>query len=276
MQPANIPFVMLGTALLWFGWFGFNAGSAVAASPLAVQAFLTTNTATASAMLTWVFVDHIRGSKSTAMGACVGAVVGLVGITPAAGFVTVGGALLIGMIAAVISNIAAHIFNEKAKIDDTLDVWPCHGLGGTSGMILTSLFSTTAVNPAPAGIDGEPRTAPCCMGGPGCACPAVSAFGSPPPTTSPPLNPAGAFYGNPMLLGHHLAVLVCVVPFIMIMSYICYQITNLIYPLRVSSKSEKLGLDMTQHNESIVLSSDDEVKADMEAASTGVELSARA
>jgi ammonium transporter, Amt family len=130
-----------------FGWFGFNAGSALAANGLAVQAFLTTNTATAAAMLTWVFVDHIRGSKSTAMGACVGAVVGLVSITPACGFVTVGGAMCIGMIGAVVSNVASHAFNERANVDDTLDVFTCHGLGGTTGMILTGCFATKSVNP---------------------------------------------------------------------------------------------------------------------------------
>ena len=220
MQPANIPFVMLGTALLWFGWFGFNAGSALSASPLAVQAFLTTNTASAAAMITWVFVDHFRGSKSTAMGACVGAVVGLVVITPGAGFVTVGGAAIMGMIGAVISNLTAHYFNAKANIDDTLDVWPCHGLGGTVGMVLTSCFCSKAVNPA--GADG-------------------------------------LFYGDPTVFWHHLVALVCIVPFIMGMSFICYQITNLIYPLRVGEKSEKLGLDMSQHKESIIVDHEEEV-----------------
>lgn len=222
MQPANIPFVMLGTALLWFGWFGFNAGSALNASPLAVQAFLTTNTASAAAMVTWVFVDHFRGSKSTAMGACVGAVVGLVVITPGAGFVTVGGAACMGIIGAVISNVVAHYFNAKANIDDTLDVWPCHGLGGTVGMVLTAVFCTKEVNP---------------------------------------LGADGLVYGDPTTFWHHLVALVCIIPFIMGMSFICYQITNFIYPLRVGEKSEKLGLDMSQHKESIMVEHDEDFKA---------------
>lgn len=168
-----------------FGWFGFNAGSALAANPLAVQAFLTTNTAAAMAMLTWIFVDHIRGSKSTAMGACVGAVVGLVAITPAAGFVTVGGSMCIGMVGALVSNLVAHVFNEKSNVDDTLDVWPCHGLGGTTGMVLTSMFATKSVNP---------------------------------------LGNDGLFYGNPTLFWHHLVALVCIVPFICVCAFVLCKV----------------------------------------------------
>ena len=124
--PANIPFVLLGTGMLWFGWFGFNAGSALAANETAVQAFLTTNTASASAMLAWMFFDAARGRRPSALGACVGAVVGLVAITPAAGFVPVGASIPIGAAAAVISNMAVH-WKSKSSIDDTLDVFPCHG-----------------------------------------------------------------------------------------------------------------------------------------------------
>lgn len=139
-DAANIPFVILGTGLLWFGWFGFNAGSSLAANETAVLAFLNTNTASAVAMLTWMFFDRLRGRKSSALGACIGAVVGLVAITPAAGFVSVGAAILIGFIAALISNVALSI-KAKSGVDDTLDVFPCHGLGGIVGMILTAVFA---------------------------------------------------------------------------------------------------------------------------------------
>jgi len=139
-SPANIPFILLGTGMLWFGWFGFNAGSALAANDLAVSAFLTTNTASASAMLAWLFFDCMRGRKPSAVGACVGAVVGLVAITPAAGYVDVGSSLLIGIIAAVASNFAVH-WRGKSSIDDTLDVFPCHGVGGMVGMVLTAVFA---------------------------------------------------------------------------------------------------------------------------------------
>lgn len=139
-DAANIPFVILGTGLLWFGWFGFNAGSSLAANETAVLAFLNTNTASAVAMLTWMFFDRLRGRKSSALGACIGAVVGLVAITPAAGFVSVGAAILIGFIAALISNLALSL-KAKSGVDDTLDVFPCHGLGGIVGMILTAVFA---------------------------------------------------------------------------------------------------------------------------------------
>jgi Amt family ammonium transporter len=138
--PANVPFVLLGTGLLWFGWFGFNAGSALAANETAVSAFLTTNTASASAMLAWILFDVLRGRKVSAMGACIGAVVGLVAITPAAGFVTVGASLLIGTVAAVTSNLAV-FWKSQTALDDTLDVFPCHGIGGMVGMIATAVFA---------------------------------------------------------------------------------------------------------------------------------------
>ena len=139
-NPANIPFVLLGTGMLWFGWFGFNAGSALGANEAAVLAFLTTNTASASAMITWLVADAMMGRKPSALGACIGAVVGLVAITPAAGFVTVGASIFIGFAASIVSNYAVHL-RSKSSLDDTLDVFPCHGLGGISGMILTGIFA---------------------------------------------------------------------------------------------------------------------------------------
>ena len=138
--PSNIPFVILGTGMLWFGWFGFNAGSALAANETAALAFLSTNTASAAAMLAWIFVDGVLGRKPSALGACVGAVVGLVAITPAAGFVSLGASIFIGAFASIVSNLAVNI-RTKSRLDDTLDVFPCHGLGGIVGMILTGVFA---------------------------------------------------------------------------------------------------------------------------------------
>jgi Amt family ammonium transporter len=139
-EPANVPFVILGTGLLWFGWFGFNAGSALGANSDAVIAFANTNIASATAMITWVFYERMLGRKMSAVGACIGAVVGLVAITPAAGFVNIGQAMVIGFVAALISNRAIHI-KEKSDIDDTLDVFPSHGIGGIVGMVLTGVFA---------------------------------------------------------------------------------------------------------------------------------------
>jgi Amt family ammonium transporter len=138
--PTNIPFVVIGTGLLWFGWFGFNAGSSLAADGLAITAFVNTNFASATAMLTWLMLDGATGRKRSVVGACVGAVVGLVAITPAAGFVTVGQSVFIGFVAPIVSYFAVQ-YKTKTGIDDTLDVFPCHGVGGIVGMILTAVFA---------------------------------------------------------------------------------------------------------------------------------------
>ncbi|MBN8782670.1 MAG: ammonia channel protein [Sphingobacteriales bacterium SCN 48-20] len=143
-SPANIPYVLIGTGLLWFGWFGFNAGSAVGAGSLAVYAFATTNTAAAAAGLAWMFFDVVRGKKPSVLGFCIGAVVGLVAITPAAGFVGVPQAIFIGFVAAIVSNYVAEVLKHRTKLDDPLDVFACHGLGGMTGMLLTGVFSMTA------------------------------------------------------------------------------------------------------------------------------------
>ncbi|MCZ4409726.1 ammonium transporter [Cryomorphaceae bacterium 1068] len=139
-EPGNVPFVILGTGLLWFGWFGFNAGSALGANADAVIAFANTNIASATAMITWMFYERMLGRKMSAIGACVGAVVGLVAITPAAGFVNIGQSMFIGFIAALISNWAIQ-WKNRSSIDDTLDVFPSHGVGGIVGMILTAVFA---------------------------------------------------------------------------------------------------------------------------------------
>ena len=140
LSPANVPYVILGTGLLWFGWFGFNAGSALGANSDAVIAFANTNIASATAMITWIFYERMLGRKMSAVGACIGAVVGLVAITPAAGFVNIGQSMFIGFIAAIISNYAIHLKN-KSNVDDTLDVFPSHGVGGIIGMLLTAVFA---------------------------------------------------------------------------------------------------------------------------------------
>ena len=139
-KPANIPFVILGTGMLWFGLFGFNAGSALGANYDAVIAFANTSLASATSMITWIFYDRFSNRKMSSIGACIGAIVGLVAITPAAGFVTLGQSIFIGFIAAIISNIAVKI-NKKSKVDDTLDVFATHGIGGIVGMILTAVFA---------------------------------------------------------------------------------------------------------------------------------------
>lgn len=139
-EPSNVPYIILGTGMLWFGWFGFNAGSALGANTDAALAFSNTNIASATAMITWMFYERFQNRKMSAMGACIGAVVGLVAITPAAGFVTIGQSVFIGFIAALVSNWAIAVKN-RSRLDDTLDVFPSHGVGGIVGMILTAVFA---------------------------------------------------------------------------------------------------------------------------------------
>jgi Amt family ammonium transporter len=139
-EATNTPYVILGTALLWFGWFGFNAGSALGVNSDTIIAFANTNLASATAMITWIFYDRFMGRKMSALNACIGAIVGLVAITPAAGFVTLGQSIFIGAVAAMISNWAIQLKN-KSQIDDTLDVFPSHGVGGVVGMLLTAVFA---------------------------------------------------------------------------------------------------------------------------------------
>jgi len=149
--PSNVPTIALGTALLWFGWFGFNAGSALSSGELAVTAFTSTHFATAAAGLTWMILDWAIKGKPSLSGFCIGAVVGLVAVTPACGFVTPAAGLVVGIVAAAISNIVAG-FRAKSQLDDSLDVFACHGLGGLSGILLTGVLASKAVNSA--GADG--------------------------------------------------------------------------------------------------------------------------
>jgi Amt family ammonium transporter len=154
-KPTNIPYVLLGAALLWFGWFGFNAGSALAANNLAVSALVTTNLAAAAAAVSWMLADWFRKGKPTAIGMATGAVVGLVVITPASGYVSAGSALIIGLIGGIISNSVANWRAGRSRIDDALDVFACHGIGGIWGSIATGIFASAAINGASGLIFGN-------------------------------------------------------------------------------------------------------------------------
>ena len=201
MTPANIPFVLLGTGLLWFGWFGFNAGSAMGAGALAASAFATTNTASAAAGLAWILLDAVRGKKPSAMGFCIGAVVGLVAITPAAGFVTIPSSLFIGTFASLISNLMVH-WKTKTSLEDTLDVFPCHGVGGAVGMVMTGLLANTAVNGA-------------------------NTTGN------------GLFFGETTLFLVHMKALVIVFAYTFAGSLILLKVTDLISSLQVKAAKKK-------------------------------------
>lgn len=203
-RPANIPFIILGTGMLWFGWFGFNAGSALAADGLAVQAFATTNMASASAMITWVMFDALVGRKISAMGACIGAVVGLVAITPAAGFVSLGQSVFIGFAAAIASNLAVY-YKQQTSLDDTLDVFPCHGVGGIVGMLLTGVFA----------------------------------------------KEVGLINGTATTFLYHMLAMVIVGAFTFGGSFLIFKLTSLITELRVSKEEESIGLDISQHAETL-------------------------
>ncbi|MEO6850683.1 MAG: ammonium transporter [Mucilaginibacter sp.] len=211
--PARISYILLGTGLLWFGWFGFNAGSALTSGALAATALATTTTASAAAAMSWVFFEMARGKKPSVMGACIGAVVGLVAITPAAGFVTVSSSLIIGIVSAVVSNLMV-AWRSRTSIDDTLDVFPCHGVGGMVGMLLTGVFAHQNVN------SGN--------------------------TTG-----NGLFYGETHLFLVHLIALAAVSAFAFFGSMLLLKITDLISPLRVSEEDELIGLDISQHGEGL-------------------------
>ena len=198
--PANIPFVILDAAMLWLGWFGFNAGSSLAANGVAVKAFLNTNTASATAMMAWVVFDCLRGRKPSAMGAAIGAVVGLVAITPSAGFVTVGESIFIALVTTIVCNVAVY-WKNHTSVDDALDVFPTHGVGGILGTVLTGVFVHGL-------IDGH----------------------------------------WDVFFIHILAVIiVCVYTFVV--TYALYWLTNKMIPMRVSANSERIGLDISQHDE---------------------------
>lgn len=221
--PAHVPYVLLGAALLWFGWFGFNGGSALASDALAGQALITTNVAAGTSMVTWILWDYVRGRPASAIGASAGLVVGLVCITPGCGFVTVGGALCMGMIGSVVSNVVLELMEGQEFVDDTLDVFACHGVGGTVGMILTACFTTDRVQSTKH----------------------ESVF------QDDPIYLDGLFYGEGRLFGNTIAVAVLTIPFFMLMTFLIYHFVNFFVPFRVSEDDEMQGLDGSYHGEKV-------------------------
>ncbi len=214
--PHNIPLVVIGTALLWFGWFGFNAGSGLAADGLAISAFLSTHVATATAALTWALLDWTRNSKPTVIGVCTGAVAGLVAITPAAGFVGVTGAVAIGVVVSLVCFFMVSVVKHKYGYDDTLDAFGVHGIGGIIGALLTGLLATPAIQ----------------------------------------ASYSGMFYGNPKQLWIQLIATVATMVFSGVMTYVIFKIVDKLFGIRATQKEEIAGLDISQHNEMAYAESD--------------------
>ncbi|WP_026886684.1 ammonium transporter [Clostridium beijerinckii] len=210
-KPHNIPFVVLGAALLWFGWFGFNAGSALNAGPLAVHAFMTTNTAAASALLSWMLIEKIKHGKPTILGAATGAVVGLVAITPAAGFVPLWSSIIIGAIVSPICFFFMTAVKSKFGYDDALDAFGCHGIGGVWGGIATGLFGQTAIN-------------------------SVAQWN-------------GLFFGDIKLLIAQIEGIAITIVFAAVMTFIILKVMKLFMTIRVESAEEADGLDVAEHGE---------------------------
>ena len=207
--PHNIPFILLGSGLLWYGWFGFNAGSALSSGALATTAFVTTNTSAAAAMLTWLLLEQFLRGKPTTVGAATGVVVGLVGVTPAAGFVTPMSALLIGIIASVCCFFAITL-KIQLGIDDSLDTFPVHGVGGAVGVILTGIFATTTVNSA---------------------------------------GKEGLIAGNPFQLLIQLGGVGITIVLSCLGTYIILKIVDAIWGLRIKPGDELQGMDISEHGE---------------------------
>jgi Amt family ammonium transporter len=209
LKPTNIPYVILGAGLLWFGWFGFNGGSALAADNIAVSAVVATNLAAAAAAVSWMLLDWVIKGKPSAIGISVGAVCGLAAITAASGYVNFTAAVIIGLVAGVASNLVANWRAGRSRIDDTLDVFACHGIGGIIGAVAVGLFATAMVNP----------------------------------------NVQGLFYGNAALLGIQVLAVLAVSAFAFCGSYLILRVVDLFSPLRVSPQEEDEGLDLSQHGE---------------------------
>ncbi len=208
-EPHDTTYIVLGAAFLWFGWFGFNAGSAVNAGTLSTSAFVVTNTATATAALSWMAMSWVYTGKPSIVGAASGAVAGLVAITPASGFVNVGGALAIGVAAGVLCFLAA-TYRARTRIDDSLDVWAVHGIGGTVGAFGTGVFATVLVNPGAAN---------------------------------------GLFYGNPAQVGIQLIDIGAVWAYSFVVSFAILKVIDKAMGLRPSVADEEIGLDLSQHGE---------------------------
>ena len=209
MAPHNLPFTVIGASLLWVGWFGFNAGSALAANGIAANAFVTTNTASAAAALTWAFIEWRHRGKPTMLGAVSGAVAGLVAVTPGAGFVGPMSALIIGLVAGILCYYAV-VMKNRFGYDDSLDVVGVHGVGGTWGALATGLFASAAVNSA--GADG-------------------------------------LFFGSAALLGKQVVSILATWLYAGVGTWILLKILEVSMGLRVSEEDEQMGLDLSQHNE---------------------------
>ena len=210
ITPHNIPMTVLGAGVLWFGWFGFNAGSALAINDVALNAFITTNTSAAMSAISWGLCEYIHRKKVTSLGIASGAVAGLVAITPGAGFVTPISALAIGLIGGAICFYAVTVLKKKFGYDDALDAFGCHGIGGIWGGIATGIFASKAVNSA--GADG-------------------------------------LIYGNLHLLGAQLVAILATVAYSAIITFIILKVMNAVSVLRVKDEDEQAGLDVSQHGE---------------------------
>ncbi|MEM4389529.1 MAG: ammonium transporter [Candidatus Micrarchaeia archaeon] len=208
-KPADIPLVVLGTALLWFGWFGFNAGSALGAGGLAASAFVVTNTAAAAAALTWMVATWVVNRRPSLVGMCIGAVVGLVAITPASGFVDNNAAIVIGIAAGLASYLVVS-WRVRSHIDDTLDVFACHGIGGVTGALLTGVFASVAINAAGAN---------------------------------------GLLFGNPELLVKQAIAVASVAIYSFAATVVILKAIGLVMEIRESEEAEKIGLDLAQLGE---------------------------
>ena len=209
VQPNQLGYTILGGALLWFGWFGFNAGSALEASPLATSAFLVTNTATAAAALGWMIAEWIRSGKPTTLGMVSGAVAGLVAITPASGFVNPIASIIIGFVAGVICYSMVVYVKPKLGYDDALDAFNVHAIGGAWGALATGLFADPLINSAGRGL----------------------------------------FYGNPGQMWVQFLTVISVAAYSFTMSYIIFKVIDKVMGLRVDKETEAIGLDITQHDE---------------------------
>jgi len=208
MTPHDVPMTVLGAGLLWFGWFGFNAGSAVTASGLAASAFIVTNTAAAAATITWVLASYLHKRKVSVIGAACGAVAGLVAITPASGFVSAGGALVIGLVAGGLC-YSATLLRERIKVDDALDVFAVHGVGGMFGALATGVFATAAVQPAFTGL----------------------------------------LEGNGLQLVHQVMAVGATIGYAVVATFVIVKVVDLILGIRVKPADEALGLDLSVHGE---------------------------
>lgn len=210
-SPHNLPFVVLGTGMLWFGWFGFNAGSALAVNKIAVNALIVTNTAAAAAGLSWALLEWVRNGRPTVFGIVTGSIAGLATVTPASGFVSIGSAVIIGILASIICFIGVAVIKPKFGYDDSLDAFGVHGIGGILGTLATGLFASKLINPQ--GADG-------------------------------------LFFGNPKQFLIQLVGILVAVSYTFTVTFVIYKLVDVFFGIRVKEKEEIMGLDLSQHRES--------------------------